>query len=912
MSLKLGDRLGPYEVVAPLGAGGMGEVYRARDTRLGRDAALKILPDAFVHDPDRLARFQREAQVLASLNHPHIGGIYGLEERDGVRALALEFIDGLTLADRISSGALPLDEALSIARQIVDALDAAHTQGIVHRDLKPPNIKLRPDGVAKVLDFGLAKTFNGEDLDATRSPTITAVSRSGVILGTAAYMSPEQARGRPVDKRADIWAFGCVLFEMLSGTSPFASETITDTLSAIVSREPDWKCLPASTPTELRRLLEHTLEKDPKHRLRDIADARVQLLPSASAAVVAATPPQFRSNRAWQATAAVATIAAVILGASLWRRSTPTRASERLPQLTRITSDAGLTAEPSLNADGRILAYASDRSGTGDLDIWVQQTAGGGAVRLTDDPADDRSPDVSPDGTLVAFRSDRGDGGIYVAPALGGDARLIAPEGRVPRFSPDGRSIAFWTGTWLAVRGAQSVRRTYIVDVTSGVLRQIAADLASSGDPVWSPDGRSMLVHGRRALSGPESQANWWLVPIDGGASRATDAYESFAASGIEIVDVDQQPYPREWTSAGVLFSASARDRDVRSIWRLDLDEQSGRVTGAPRKVTLGTMYDEHPAAADDGALVFAALARHSLILGLPLDANAGRALGDVRVLHGDVAQVVRATISEDGNTIAFQRYEAKSASVWIRDLGTGRERQVAVTRRTPLNPVVSPDGRWVAFTASHTDTGGQSGIGVGFVLPVQGGSPRKICDDCELYQWLRSDAHVVVRRPDGALGVIDVATGKVIVLVIPDTAASDALRPIGGPLGRPLVSYDERFISFIAQGRAYVAPFSISGPSRAVRGARFSRWRAAASAPAAGRRTAACCNFLLERDGFRCLYAVRIDPRTGDRTGDPFPVAHFHNGSRVWGSTGFSSAVANGLFVFNQYGLAGNVWQSR
>ncbi|HMF27556.1 MAG TPA: serine/threonine-protein kinase, partial [Candidatus Cybelea sp.] len=279
MPLAAGTRIGAYEIVAPLGAGGMGEVYRARDLRLGREVALKILPDLFATDPDRRARFEREAQVLASLNHPYIAAIYGFEERVSshagevsIRALALELVDGPTLAERISERALPLDEAIAIALQIIEALDAAHAQGIVHRDLKPANIKLRPDGTVKVLDFGLAKSLEPQWSDPSNSPTITAVSRFDVILGTASYMSPEQARGKPVDRRADIWAFGCVLYEMLAGASPFAGDSTTDTLSAIVSREPDWGRLPATTPLAVRRLLLRALAKDPKQRLRDIGD----------------------------------------------------------------------------------------------------------------------------------------------------------------------------------------------------------------------------------------------------------------------------------------------------------------------------------------------------------------------------------------------------------------------------------------------------------------------------------------------------------------------------------------------------------------------------------------------------------------------------------------------------------------
>jgi len=283
MTLAPGARYGPYEITAKIGAGGMGEVYRARDTRLDRDVALKILPPAFAGDPERLARFEREARTLATLNHPHIGHIYGLEESGGVRALVLEFVDGPTLADRIAPGPIPIDDALIIARQIAEGLEAAHDQGIIHRDLKPANIKVRTDGTVKVLDFGLAKAFDSTSAgtaDVSASPTITSpplMTGVGAILGTAAYMSPEQARGQAIDKRTDIWAFGCVLFEMITGRMVFPGVTTSDTIAAVLERSPDWTALPSATPPFVRHVLARCLEKNPKHRWRDIGDVRIEL-----------------------------------------------------------------------------------------------------------------------------------------------------------------------------------------------------------------------------------------------------------------------------------------------------------------------------------------------------------------------------------------------------------------------------------------------------------------------------------------------------------------------------------------------------------------------------------------------------------------------------------------------------------
>ncbi|MGA9884999.1 MAG: serine/threonine-protein kinase [Candidatus Acidiferrales bacterium] len=293
MALGSGTRVGSYEILSALGAGGMGEVYRAHDSKLGRDVAIKVLPDAFARDTDRMARFQREAKVLASLNHTNIASIYGLEDSGPTHALVMELVEGPTLADRIRQGPIPMDEALRIAKQICEALEYAHERGIVHRDLKPANVKVTPDDAVKVLDFGLAKAIEGDasSMDINNSPTMSRMATmQGVLLGTAAYMSPEQAKAKPVDRRADIWAFGCVLYEMLTGKMAFTGETITDTLAAVIKEEPDWTQLPAKTPARVRVLLQRCLQKDPKQRLRDIGDARISLDEVLSGAPEATSP----------------------------------------------------------------------------------------------------------------------------------------------------------------------------------------------------------------------------------------------------------------------------------------------------------------------------------------------------------------------------------------------------------------------------------------------------------------------------------------------------------------------------------------------------------------------------------------------------------------------------------------------
>src|SRR5262245_22956021 len=374
MALGPGTRLGPHEIGARIGAGGMGEVYRATDLNLCRQVAIKILPDTVAHDPERLARFEREAKTLASLNHPNIAIIHGFDKTNGVRALVMELVEGPTLADRIADGPLPLDEALSIARQIADALEAAHTQGVIHRDLKPANIKVRDDGLVKVLDFGLAKLVSPEPgLDASnlsQSPTITSpavMTGAGVLLGTAAYMSPEQAKGRAADKRSDVWAFGCVLYEMLTGKRAFWGEDVSDTLAAVLRTDPDWTALPKATLSAVRALIEGCLNKDLKARIADMSTVRflINQRPVLIDQVPAGTRAVARPM--WWAAAALIVAIAMAAGSfiawNLKRLPTATpavaRFSHRLPENQRFTNGGRRLLD--ISPDGTQLVYVANR-----------------------------------------------------------------------------------------------------------------------------------------------------------------------------------------------------------------------------------------------------------------------------------------------------------------------------------------------------------------------------------------------------------------------------------------------------------------------------------------------------------------------------------------------------------------------
>ncbi len=469
----IGQRIGPYDVVAKLGEGGMGEVFRARDARLGRDVALKVLPDLFAKDPDRLARFKREAQLLAALNHPNIAAIYGLEDTNGQAALVLELVEGPTLADRIAEGPIPLDEGVRIGRQIGDALQAAHEQGIIHRDLKPANIKVRPDGTVKVLDFGLAKALDpltpAPGQPAAATITSPALTRMGVILGTAAYMSPEQAKGRPADKRSDIWAFGCVLFEMLTGRRPFEGQEVSDTLASVLKSDPEWQALPATVPPSVRALVEGCLNKDPHERIADISTARFVLgqpLSTSPALAAKQSPPRAMWGRV------LLVLAGAAIGAAAFAATTG-----RTPSPPSPVARFALTLPPGQR-----------------LTLPRQAIA------------------ISPDGTRIAYAAD---GRLYLRLLSSLDATAIAgTEGAInPMFSPDGQALAFWAESTLkriAIGGGVPVTISRGGQVETGGSWDrdgIMFALAGTGIVRVSPDdGKStVVIAGTSVVGRPDS-----------------------------------------------------------------------------------------------------------------------------------------------------------------------------------------------------------------------------------------------------------------------------------------------------------------------------------------------------------------------------------------------------------------------
>ena len=695
MTLTPGTRIGGYNLTAAIGEGGMGQVYRATDAKLKREVAIKVLPPALAADADRLARFQREAEVLASLNHPNIAAIYGLEESGGTTALVLELVEGDDLSQRIARGAMPLDEALPMAKQIAEALEAAHEQGIIHRDLKPANIKVRGDGTVKVLDFGLARAMDPSGVsgaNVANSPTLTAHATAlGMILGTAAYMAPEQARGKAVDKRADIWAFGVVLYEMLAGGAAFAGDTVTDIIAGVVTREPDWTALPAATPLSIRRLLARCLEKDPKRRLRDIGDVRLEIEEviargfSDARTVESGLRPAIpagatRAGRiAWFALGA--TLATITVAGLAWSGVWPRAGTfESRPLMVSIVHTEGTeVAAPAISPDGRRVAYRA-RRGDGMPLLWVRDLASGEAQPLPG----------TEDASLPFWSPDSRDLGFFAGVAL----KRVSAAGGPVRLVTD--SVGPWTGygaSW-APDGTIAVSRQaglFRVPADGGTMTPLTQ--LPSGD--WAHFWPSFLPDGRRFLF----TAKLW--------TRTAEASEQ----GIYLGSLDSPKIERLLPDlSSAVYAAPgylvfARDGTLSAA---PFDLTAGRVTGAP--IALGgavatdaQFYFAGISASADGTLTVrpppAVVFPDSNALDTELRLVDRNGTGS-RVATARLFSSFMALSPSDSRTLAtsIQDPRAGTQDLVLMDLSRDRSEPLTTTRGFTANPVWSEDGKRLAY----------------------------------------------------------------------------------------------------------------------------------------------------------------------------------------------------------------------
>jgi Tol biopolymer transport system component len=896
MTLSTGTRLGAYEIVSPLGAGGMGEVYRAKDTKLGRDVAVKVLPEEFFEDEERRLRFEREARTLASLNHPGIAAIHSFEEIPGAvssssrHLLVMELVEGEDLGQRLLSGPIPLEESLSLARQIADALEAAHEKGIVHRDLKPANVKVTPDGRVKLLDFGLAKIFEpvsdasggASGARLTQSPTLSArATAAGVILGTAAYMSPEQARGKAVDKRTDVWAFGCVVYEMLTGKKAFAGETVTDVLAAVLTKEPDWNALPEQVPDGVRRVLRRCLQRDVKLRLRDIGDARLDL-EDVAAFPASPGPSPFDEETA-------------LAGPAVGRTASANRAgggARRFPYLPWGIAAAGVAAALAIGLRARVPAPA------------------GVLVRASLPPPADNifafggrqpgPPSVSPDGSRVVTAATRSDGGTQLwVRALGSEAWTALPgtdNGSYPFWSPDGKSIGFFAdgklkrvgsaggpaitlgdapygkgGTWNG-EGTILFAPRYdsgllsIPAVGGQVLEVTKVDRArhenSHRFPQFLPDGRRYLYLARTSVGGAGDAL--MAGSLDGEPPREvlkTSTNAAYAAGQLLYVR-DGALVARRLDSASLRFSGGeavvAADVDVRPTASL-------------------AVFSASPA----GVLVYDRASGSPLMVLRWFD-RSGRETGTV----GEPGPYYEAALSPDGRRVAVSAEDPKTGriNIFVLDVERGTAQRLTSGASESSMPHWTPDGSRIVFRAR------EAGLQDIFEKGLTGGEKTLL---------LRTDAD---KEPfdvsaDGRTLAFGVANSSIWML---------PLSPLAAPVPFLTDGYDEQNACFSPDGRwlafesseaggteVYVTSFPKAGAHVQVSsgGGRSPRWSAD------GREL-----FYLAPGNALMSAAVRpesggsIDIRTPSRL---FVVPGRIYGSDVGQGMGQSYDVRGGRFLF-------------
>lgn len=906
--LQVGDRLGHFEIQSKLGQGGMGWVYQALDQRLNRVVALKVLPPGEYSGDEARRRLVREAEAASALNHPNIVTVYEVGRVGSIDFIAMERVNGKTLRQLIGHKGMPLREVIPLAIQIAEALRVAHEAGVVHRDFKPGNVMVSDRGLVKVLDFGLAKRMTPSTKTGSRDATLT-MTVPGAIFGTYAYMSPEQAEGKPVDMRSDIFSFGVVLYEMLTGKKAFAQENSIRTLAAVVGKEPPpARDLVPSLPQGVERILEKCLRKNLLERWQNITDVKLLLedaLRDIEATREAAAPV---NRRRWREVAAAAAGAALLTGLAMWSFRPPLAPRDDQDLVVRrLTTDAGLSGFPDLSRDGTMLAFASDRSGDGNLDIWMLQIGGGDPIRLTRDAADETDPSISPDGTRVAFRSERDGGGVYVAPALGGEPVLVAPGGHNPRFSPDGRYIAYWAGRDAGGYVAGSAK-VFVVEAGGGQARQIQPGMAAAMYPIWSPDGENLLVLGRRDGNLPlQASVDWWLLPLEQGAPVKTGALAQIRRQGLVLSGLQANIIPLAWRTDGrdthALFAA--RRGDAGNLWALPL--KNGIATGPIQRLTMGPGSQMQASLAPlsaSGRVALANLEWNFDVWSLDLDTNRGIANGDLKRLTKEESLEAQPALDWAGRRMV---YVSRQAGKWLlrtMDFQTGKDVSMVSRLKAIFAPRLSSDGSRVAYSDD---------VGNIYSTSIAGGVGEDLCQKCGTVTGVSGDGNRILYEPMEVENVTLVSRDtrkSTIVVAQPDKETI---------LSGAQFSRDGNWLAFHAlsggtnTSRIWIIPTAEPYPVPPGNWIAVTDGKSQDLTPVWS-PSGNLVYYITDRDGFRCVWARALDPLTKRPSGDPFAVRHFHTArlSLRRSGTGVNMiglAVGGERAVMSFGELTGNIW---
>ena len=711
-----GQSVAHYRIVEKIGEGGMGVVYRAQDTRLDRYVAIKSLPDIFAADPSRMARFEREAKILATLNHPNIASVYGLEESDRKRFLVLELVEGKTLADRLKKGRIPLDETLEICCQIAVGLEAAHEKGIIHRDLKPSNIKLTPEGKVKILDFGLAKALDHQGHGPTDSST-----EIGVILGTAAYMSPEQAQGKQLDKRTDIWAFGCILFECLAGKRTFPGNTISETLAAVINAEPTWEMLPHSTPEKVREVLKRCLNKDPDRRMHDIADARIEMEESRSQALAAESRSVPRRRRIIAA-CGIAAVAIILIGTG-WFFVNRSHSTKEAPlTVTPLITYPGALGSPTFSPDGNDIAFSWNGEKRDNTDIYRAMIGLGRPHRLTFHSAPDLGPAWSPDGRLIAFCRFLGENkrGIFVVPALGGTEQKVtdffAPS-MILAWSPDSRWLVISDRNGPAQPNPFQSYGLHLLLVATGEKRNLTSPpRARFGDrnASFSPDGRSLAF--ARILDFNRSEIY-----------RLSLSDEMLPIGEPErLVYEDKLIYGVLWTPDGkdILYSSGNYLSSESFLRRIKIAEGKRGAAYQTSRESFGEGARTFAISANGHRLAYSRYSQEIHIYRFELPGKSSTVKDPERYITSKRSEYAP-DYSPDGRFIAFASTRSGNEEIWICNAdGSNPWQLTSMNGPQTCNPRWSPDSQTIVFDSR------KSGSCDVYSVSANGGSPKQLTSD--------------------------------------------------------------------------------------------------------------------------------------------------------------------------------------
>ena len=877
----------------------MGVVYKAHDVRLDRFVCIKVLRAEQLKDESRKQRFIQEAKSASSLNHPNIITIYEIDQADGTDFMVMEFVAGKTLQQLIPGGGLPVADVLKYAIPIAGALATANAAGIIHRDIKPGNIMAGASGIVKVLDFGLAKLTAQEENADGATQTIKAQTEEGTIVGTAAYMSPEQAQGKPVDARSDIFSFGAVLYEMLTGRRAFQGDNRMSTLASILQREPTPLAeLDSRIPHELERIVVRCLRKDPDRRFQHMADLKValeELKEESDSGKLTPVLPTARSRGRNGLALGLSAVLVLLAAVAAWFWWHPAPGKNAVRPLTRLTSN-GVSMSPAISPDGKMLAYLSSVGGP-NPDIWVQQIGGGKPIQITHEKEGASSPIFSPDGTQIAYASR---GNIYEIPALGGDARLIASDGLGPLYTADGSTILFG-------RVIKGWLRLFSVPRIGGTPAAIQTGMDLASLPVRSPDGSQLLAMVSQDGRVPDFKT-WWTISIAGGKLVEVSPPISL------LPGETRAPVPVAWTMPDknsrqqwVIFDRPTGD--TYNLFRVAIGNDR-RLKSNPEQITFTTGFSNSPSVSDAGRMVFVSGTGSTNLWSIPIDTDHARVTGERQSLSQvEGMRYDSPSLTSDGKTVAF----FSDRRLVVKDLMTGRETQLAqdmtVVRGT--RPTISADGSFVAYYVLNRAEN-EADI---YSISTAGGAPRLLCRACGTPGGFSADNTRLLTQKDAfspgfaKIALVDVATGKVA------TVLSDPQHN----LWNPYYSRDDKWVGFLMEigadqqhYRIYVAPvenFVPAGPDRWVQLTSGDYHDDKEQFSPDGNTM----YFTSNRDGFTCMWALRLDPKTKRPLGSPFAIQHFHGSQRIYAGISESNHmevnVAKDKIVTNLDEFHSDIW---